>query len=54
MVKRAKRERAEAGTSDKVEAEMKEKAERMRKARETKAKAEASRLQGECYHKWPT
>ena len=46
-MERAKRERAEAETSDKVEADMKEKAERTRKAREANAKAEVSRLQGE-------
>ena len=49
----AKIERAEAETSARVEAEMKEKAESMRKARGEKAKAEASRLQGEFYYKWP-
>ena len=48
-VERAKRESAEAETSARVEAKMKEKAERMRKTREEKAKAEVSRLQGECY-----
>ena len=47
----AKIERAEADTSAKVEAEMKEKTESTRKAREEKAKAEASRLQVECYYK---
>ena len=48
-VERAKREKAEADTSAKVEADMKEKAERTRKAWYEKAKAEAIRLQGECY-----
>ena len=48
-VKRANRDMAETDTIAKVEAEMKEKAEKTRKAREAKAKAEASRLQGECY-----